>query len=71
MNNVYLPELDPRNQPKRYVKLRPVGFGSWCIMEPKEAAAAVAENPECAHEVAEVWMTPSEYEALPEFEGVV
>lgn len=68
----YVPELDPRNQPKRYVKLRPPGFGSWAIMEPKEADAMLAVTSvadECDYEIAEVLMTQAEFEALPDHGG--
>lgn len=67
---VYLPELDPQNQERTYTK---VSYdGTFCIMEPSEAAALVANasiDDECHYELTEVRMTPGEFEKLPDFAG--
>jgi hypothetical protein len=43
MTPVYLPELDPVNQERTYIKV--IHDGSSCVMEPHEAAALVREAP--------------------------
>lgn len=55
---------------KRYVRLRLRSGGSLgtsCISEPNEAVAAMADDPELVGE--DVWMTPAEFDALPDFGG--
>lgn len=63
---VYLPELDPANQPRTYVKVS--HDGSSCIMEPREAAALMKDAPG-VYTAEEVQMEPSRFEKLPEFSG--
>lgn len=65
-NPVYLPELDPRNQPKRYVRV--TYDGSSCVMESHEAEALMRDAPG-VYTSAEVQMTPAQYEKLPDFSG--
>lgn len=63
---VYLPELDPRNEPMMYAKVTYDGIS--CIMEPHEAAALVAESPGM-YKLETILMEPSKFEKLPDFTG--
>lgn len=63
---VYLPELDPANQERSYTRV--TYGGSSCIMEPHEADALIRENPGM-YTFAEVRMTRSQFEKLPDFAG--
>lgn len=63
---VYLPELDPANQERSYMRV--TYDGSSCIMELGEAEALIRENPGI-YTFAKVRMTPSQFEKLPEFLG--
>ena len=56
-----------RTDKRRYLKVRPSGFGSWATMEPAEAQAVMTDLED--YEVAEVWMTAAEFEALPDHGG--
>lgn len=66
MTLVYLPELDPENQPRTYTKVS--HDGSSCIMEPREAEALMRDAPG-VYTAEEVQMEPSRFEQLPEFWG--
>lgn len=64
---------DPKFQDKkRYVRVSLKGCGSF-VAEPNEAQAFVVNDliDEQDHEytLEDVWMTPHEYESLPEFTG--
>lgn len=54
---------------RRYVKVRPAGGGPWCICEPSEVQGLMDGEPPGEFEKVDVWMTDSEWEDLPEFEG--
>jgi hypothetical protein len=62
----YLPELDPRNQPRAYTRL--TYDGSSAIMDPAEADALMREEPG-VYASSEARMTLAEFEKLPEFTG--
>lgn len=61
----YLPELDPRNQPKRYVRV--AYDGASCVCEPRDVGDMIDGCDSAT--VSEVWMTEAQWEALPEFGG--
>lgn len=65
-NAVYLPELDPRNQPRSYAKLTRDGVGA--VME-KSVAFAIMKGEPDLYEYSEVRMTPAVFEKLREFSG--
>lgn len=67
MPNCYLPELDPRNQPKRFVRLTVDGVS--CICEPGEVKDMFDGGDIAGCTQQDVWMTQAQYDALPEFEG--
>lgn len=52
---------------RRYLKVRPIEGGAWCIMEPRDFEDMTSEFH--TYEVRDVWMTDAEWEALPEFDG--
>jgi hypothetical protein len=64
---------DPKFQDKkRYVRIR--FNGSSCIVEPNMVAQLVADDfsdrePGEEYSTEDVWMTPHEFENLPEFAG--
>lgn len=63
---------DPKFQDKkRYTKV--IHDGSWFIAEPKEAEAFIVDSTideqEHGYTVEDVWMTPHEFERLPDFTG--
>lgn len=62
----YLPELDPRNQPKAYTRLMFEGVG--CLMKPEEAAAIMRDEPG-VYTASTEWMPPALFAKLPEFAG--
>jgi hypothetical protein len=62
----YLPELDPRNQPRAYTRLTCEGRS--CIFEPEEAAAIMRDAPG-VYTASSEWMPQSLWEKLPEFAG--
>jgi hypothetical protein len=51
----------------RYVKLQVGGKGVSCIVEQRDAADMMKDDPELT--ASEVWMTVAEFEALENFEG--
>jgi hypothetical protein len=58
---------DPKFQDKkRYVKLRVQGSNQQAIMPPEEVPEFTDGE---EYIVSDVWMTPHEYESLPEFTG--
>jgi hypothetical protein len=63
---------DPKFQDKqRYVRITLRGFGS-CISTPAAAADMIGEKDpgsDDEYAVENVWMTPHEFENLPEFQG--
>ena len=64
---------DPKFQDKkRYTRVRLKGFGSF-VAEPREAEAFIVADTidEQDHEytLEDVWMTPHEFEQLPDFAG--
>lgn len=63
---VYLPELDPNNQERVYMRVR--HDGSSCIMETHEAEELLRDAPG-VYLTEEVRMSPAQYEKLPEFAG--
>jgi hypothetical protein len=64
---------DPKFQDKqRYLRVRSVSQGSTCVIPPEALAQMVADDfSEDGEEYTteDVWLTPHEYENLPEFEG--
>lgn len=56
-----------RSDKRRYIRLRPSGYGSWATFTPSEAQHVMADLED--YEADEVWMTQSEFEALTEFGG--
>lgn len=66
MNKVYLPELDPRNQDRAYMRVS--HDGSSCVMEMNEAEALLKDAPG-VYTSEEVCMTPAQFEKLPDFGG--
>lgn len=61
----YLPELDPRNQPKRFVRVTFDGLS--CICQPCDVEAMTDGCDGAKTE--DVWMTEAQWNALPEFGG--
>jgi hypothetical protein len=59
----------PQHQKRRYTRVRHIHGGSF-IDEPPVAEQFVSEseNPD-EYELEDVWMSPAEVEALPEFDG--
>lgn len=55
------------SEKKRYIRMSWPGSGvSSCIVEPQDVDDVADDSP-CV--LTEVWMTPEEYDALPEFES--
>ena len=54
---------------RKFLKVRPIEGGSWCIMEPCELEDMTGGEELQTYEVQDVWMTNDEWEALPEFQG--
>lgn len=55
------------NPRERYALIR--FDGSWCICKPGDVAAMVPSEDADAYQVEDVYMSPQEVEALPEFQG--
>jgi hypothetical protein len=55
----------PQHDKRRYVKL--TANGASVVCEPFEVADMMDGDSECT--VSDVWMSPAEYDALPEFMG--
>jgi hypothetical protein len=53
---------------RRYVRLSVDGMGSF-ITEPHEADAMVRDEPNTPYKREDVWLTPEQFELLPEFTG--
>lgn len=62
----YLPELDPRNQERTYMRIS--HDGSSCIMETHEAEALLKDAPG-VYGAEEVRMSQAQFEKLPDFAG--
>ena len=62
---------DKKRDKHRYVRV--VIDGQRCTMEPREAEALISSAPieADAYPLQDVWLTRAEFEALPEFQGVV
>lgn len=67
MSAVYLPELDPRNQPQHYVRV--TYDGTICVCEPWEVDSMVYGDDRSGYTFEDVWMTQAQFEQLPEFSG--
>ncbi len=63
---VYLPELDPNNHERAYMRI--THDGSSCIMEMNEAEALLRDEPG-VYSSEEVRITPAAFSKLPEFGG--
>lgn len=66
-NPVYLPELDPRNQQQRFVKI--TYDGSSCIVRPHEVDDMLDGAEPSGYSIKDVWMSEAMYAKLPEFMG--
>lgn len=58
-----------RRDKQKFLKLRPIGGGPWCVCEPVEVMDLLDGDSPDKYETQEVWMTQAEYEALKDFEG--
>lgn len=64
--NVYLPELDPARREYTRVEFDGVSF----ISTPAEAQDFISDSDDSAqYKLTPVWLTPAEFEAIPEFQG--
>jgi hypothetical protein len=54
---------------RRYLKVRPKEGGPWAVIQSHELVSTLDDDEIASYEMADVWLTKAEYDALAEFAG--